>query len=264
MTTHTALITGAASGIGRATALAFASRGYTVFAIDQDPDGLNDVVAAATALGLPASGAVADVRDADAMDQAVADALTQFGRIDLAVSAAGVAVLGRVTDLQIDEWKRSIDINLTGTFLTARSVLPALVKTRGAFVAISSDAGVRGAQGYAAYAAAKHGVVGLIRTLALDHGPDGVRSNVVCPGFVDTPMSRRIFENAAPGADDAYRRTIPLGRFAAADDVASVVVHLAESVHTNGMVYSIDGGTTAGPFSPVTTHAPTIEKETAQ
>jgi NAD(P)-dependent dehydrogenase (short-subunit alcohol dehydrogenase family) len=113
---------------------------------------------------------------------------------------------------------QTIAVNLTGTFLLARHTIPQLIKRGGgSFVAISSDAGVQGASGYAAYCASKHGVNGLIRCLALDHGRAGVRSNAVCPGFVDTPMATREFATAPSGTKEFYQHTVPLGRFARPD-----------------------------------------------
>jgi meso-butanediol dehydrogenase/(S,S)-butanediol dehydrogenase/diacetyl reductase len=143
-----------------------------------------------------------------------------------------------------------IATNLTGTFLTARFALPHLLSGGGAFVAVSSDAGLQGAPAYAAYCASKHGVAGLVRAMALDHGPQGVRCNAVCPGFTWTPMAERLL------GDDARERSfwegaVPLGRFGRPEEIADVIAHLSspEAAYTNGLLYAADGGGTAGFFA---------------
>lgn len=244
--TQVAFVAGAASGIGRQVAIRAGRDGYCVLGVDRDSAGLEATLREVENEGVTAIGAVADVTDPDALEVAARRARDSFGRIDLVVAAAGVEVLGNIAELDTADWRRSLDVTLTGTFLTARATIASLVQSQGAFVAISSDAGTTGAQGYAAYCAAKHGVVGLVRCMALDHGPAGVRSNVVCPGFVDTPMARRLFDASPAGTEEFYRSTIPLGWFATPDDVADTVLHLAASRYANGLVYSLDGGSTAG------------------
>lgn len=153
--------------------------------------------------------------------------------------------------MELEAWDRVIGVNLTGTFLTARHTIPAIESSGGgSFVAISSDAGLQGASGFGAYCASKHGVVGLVRSLALDHGPAGVRCNAVCPGFVETPMADRIFAGTEPDERHRWEETVPLGRFARPEEVAEVVAHLTsdQARYTNGITYSIDGGSTAGYF----------------
>ncbi|RQP12570.1 MAG: SDR family oxidoreductase [Microbacteriaceae bacterium] len=248
VTDQVAFVTGAASGIGRQVALRAGLEGYRLVAVDRDADGLAEAVRGFEARGVTALAVVADVSEPDALEAAAQQARAVHGRIDLVVAAAGIEVLGTVADLDAAAWRRSLDVTLSGTFFTARATIASLIETRGSFVAISSDAGTTGAQGYAAYAAAKHGVVGLVRCMALDHGPAGVRSNVICPGFVDTPMARRLFDSSPEGTEEFYRDAIPLGRFATPDDVADVVLHLASSRYANGVVYALDGGSTAGYF----------------
>jgi NAD(P)-dependent dehydrogenase (short-subunit alcohol dehydrogenase family) len=150
------------------------------------------------------------------------------------------------------EWHRIIAVNLTGTYLLARHTIPhLLVRGGGNFVAISSDAGLRGSVGFAAYCASKHAVVGLVRCMALDYGRQGVRSNAVCPSFVDTPMADGLLANPNLPDRRAFERRAPLGRFARPEEVAEAIAHLAspEASYTNGMLYVIDGGTTAGTFT---------------
>jgi meso-butanediol dehydrogenase / (S,S)-butanediol dehydrogenase / diacetyl reductase len=161
--------------------------------------------------------------------------------------------MGTVPETPPAEWQRALDVNLTGVFNVAHHAIPRLVdRGGGAFTMVSSDAGVQGASGYAAYCASKHGLIGLMRCLALDHGPQGVRTNAVCPGFVETPMADRIFDGTSEDERDFFRRTVPLGRFARADEVAEAIAHLTseQASYTNGLMYVIDGGATAGYFLP--------------
>lgn len=248
-TPKNAFITGAGSGIGRAVASLLAERGTRVALFDRSADGLAETASAiATDSPVVIEGDVTREEDVVA---AVQEATTRFGQLDAAVSCAGIEVTGLVPEMDIDDWHRVIAVNLTGTFLTARHTIPALESAGGgSFVAISSDAGVQGASGFGAYCASKHGVIGLVRSLALDHGPAGVRSNAVCPGFVETPMADRIFADTDPDERRRWEQTVPLGRFARPEEVAAVVAHLTsdEGRYTNGLVYSIDGGSTAGYF----------------
>ncbi|WP_369131809.1 SDR family NAD(P)-dependent oxidoreductase [Modestobacter sp. I12A-02662] len=243
-----AVVTGAASGIGRATATALAVRGHRVALLDRDGPGASALARALTDQGTDARAYVCDVTDTADVEAAVSDVGRRWGRIDAVAACAGIEVLGDVASLSDQAWNRALDVNAGGVLRLARATVPFLVETRGAFVAVASDAGVTGAQGYAAYAASKHAVVGLVRCMALDHGPAGVRSNVVCPAFVETPMAERIFADSDPGERDFYRRAVPLGRFARPEEVASAIVHLlsAEASYSNGMVYRVDGGSTAG------------------
>lgn len=159
--------------------------------------------------------------------------------------------MGTAPDLSLLEWSRAIEVNLTGVFLTAKYVVPQLEASGGgAFVALSSDAGIQGAAGFAAYCASKHGVIGLVKSLALDHGPHGVRCNAVCPGFVETPMAERIFADLPEAERERWRGTVPLGRFGRPEEVADAIAHLSspQASYVNGHTYVIDGGGTAGYF----------------
>jgi len=163
-------------------------------------------------------------------------------------------MLGPVTRLRLEDWHRTVAVNLTGVYLTARHTIPELLEAGGgAFTAVASDAGVTGAQGMGAYCASKHGVVGLVRCLALDHGPEGVRVNAVCPGMVQTPMVERFFVENQSEHPETWERTVPLGRFGRADEIAAVIAHLTsdEASYTNGLMYVVDGGATSGYFEPV-------------
>ncbi|WJF89629.1 SDR family NAD(P)-dependent oxidoreductase [Paraburkholderia bonniea] len=248
---ESALITGAASGIGRATALVLARRGADVALVDLDPARLQAVADEAAAFGGKVLALRASVAHSADLQAAVQRAAQAFGGLHTVVAAAGIARKGRVTEISEDEWDQVIEVNLRGVFLLARHALPHMIASGGgSFVAVSSDAGLRGSIGYAAYSASKHAVIGLVRCLALDHAREGIRSNAVCPGFVETPMADELFaEN--PRYDRAfYENRMPLGRLARADEVANVIAHLSspEASYTNGMFYTVDGGTTAGTF----------------
>jgi NAD(P)-dependent dehydrogenase (short-subunit alcohol dehydrogenase family) len=250
-------VTGAGSGIGRATAIELAARGYTVGLLDQSMAGIADTAQTITAAGGTSQQLPANVTDADQVAAAVAELAKRHGHLDAVAACAGIEVLGDVVTVEESEWRRALDVNVTGVFLIAKHTMPLLLGAQGAFVAVASDAGVTGAQGYSPYAASKHAVVGLSRCMALDFGARGVRSNVVCPAFVETPMADRIFANSPAEDYDFYRAAVPLGRFAQAQEVARVIAHLlsAEASYTNGMVYNVDGGSTAGYYRPETPSA---------
>lgn len=242
------LVTGAASGIGQAVARAALEAGYDVLLVDRSAGALESTRSELSKLG-NVLACPADVTDDEALIRAVVDTRPDRRPLKAVVASAGVEVLGDVLSLESAGWARSLAVNLTGVFNTARAGLPELLVTRGSFVAVASDAGVTGAQGYSAYCAAKHGVVGLVKAMALDYGPRGVRVNAVAPAFVETPMADRIFAN--DGAErDYYRGTVPLGRFARPGEIAQAVLHLIgpDASYTNGLIYRIDGGATAGYF----------------
>lgn len=245
------LVTGAASGIGRAIADAALGAGCHVLLIDRDADSLAKVRNELAAYGVVHTIA-ADVTDPDALLEAVSSTRSSRAPLTAVAASAGIEVLGTVDELSPEDWTRSLAVNLTGVFNTVRACLPELTETRGAFVAVASDAGVTGAQRYAAYCAAKHGVVGLVKAMALDYGPRGVRVNAVAPAFVQTPMADRIFEGS-DAERDYYQRIVPLGRFARPEEIARAVLHLLgpDSTYTNGLIYRIDGGATAGYFQAV-------------
>jgi meso-butanediol dehydrogenase / (S,S)-butanediol dehydrogenase / diacetyl reductase len=245
-------ITGAGSGIGRATALRHAARGDAVGIFDLSREGAAETAALIGEAGGDASFAVGDVASAEDLARAVAELTEQHGPLTAAVANAGIEMIGTVLETSEERWQRAISLMLTGTFLTARATLPGLIEQRGCFVAVASDAGVTGFQNWAPYVAAKHGIVGLVRAMALDHGPQGVRVNVVCPGPSLTPMNERVLEGVAPERAAELAAEVPLGRHAEPAAVADVIAHLtsAEARHTNGLVYMVDVGAGAGHFDP--------------
>jgi NAD(P)-dependent dehydrogenase (short-subunit alcohol dehydrogenase family) len=193
------MVTGGARGQGREIALRLARDGMDVVLIDRaadlpaigyplaTADDLARTAAAIRALGRTCLAITADVRDAAAVGDAVAQGIETMGGIDVAISAAGVISYGSIWDLTELEWSTVLGVNLTGPWLVARAIAPHWIEREaGAFVAIASVAGVEGGSGYAHYAASKHGLIGLVRAIALELGPYGVRANAVLPGPVDT------------------------------------------------------------------------------
>lgn len=248
------IVTGAASGIGRGVAKTLAVSGVKLGLIDINAAALSSLVSECNELGADAYACAADVADALAVAEAVESFVERAGYLTCVVCCAGIALTGDVLSLSMDTWQRTLDINLTGVFMTAKYTVGHLIKyPDSAFVAISSDSGIKGSQGYSAYCASKHGVIGLVRCMALDYGKHGLRSNVVCPGFVDTPMAARLF-NGDDTVKKSYEDRIPLRRFAQVDDVANAVCHLLspQASYANGMVYVLDGGTSVGTYGVLT------------
>ncbi|HEY3979086.1 MAG TPA: SDR family NAD(P)-dependent oxidoreductase [Streptosporangiaceae bacterium] len=237
-----AVVTGAAGGIGSAVSAALAAAGFAVACLDARAAGARDVAAA-----LPgARGYGADVSDASSVRAAAEAIRSDLGDPWLLVNAAGVFSIQRLPDLAEAEWDKIIDTNLKGPFLTCREFLPAMIAARdGCIVNIASTAGVRGGRERAAYCASKGGLVQLTRSLAIDHGRDGVRVNCVCPGLIDTEMADWI--RADPQALDRWAATVPAGRMGTAGEIADTVAYLASDAasYLHGSVLMADGGVTA-------------------
>jgi meso-butanediol dehydrogenase / (S,S)-butanediol dehydrogenase / diacetyl reductase len=243
-----AFITGAGSGIGFASALRVAREGASVIGLDLAPcpdwKQVSDVAPAARFH-------VADVRDAAAQNAAVAATLKEFGRIDVLVTAAGIAGGGPVHLVSAEDWQRVQDVNLTGTFLSAKAVLPSMIAQRGgSIVTIASVEGIEGAEGGSTYNASKGGVILLTKNMAMDYGRIGIRVNCICPGFIDTPLFRQVVGGDSFPAEfrDRIREQHKLGRFGRAEEVAAAVLFLAsdDASFVTGVALPVDGGFTAG------------------
>jgi NAD(P)-dependent dehydrogenase (short-subunit alcohol dehydrogenase family) len=240
-----ALVTGAGSGIGQATALRLAGEGARVACADVAGDRAEATAKVVGERGGEAIAFAVDVRDSPACERMVAAALARFGRLTTLVNAAGVRQRGADRMSPPDEWQRVLDVNLGGTYFASYAALPALSEAGGgAIVNIASIYGLVGGSLSPAYAASKGGVANLTRQLALQCAP-AVRVNCVCPGVIETPMTADIL------ADPTWRETAlrkhPLGRFGRPEDVAAAIVWLAsdEAAFVTGVALPVDGGYTA-------------------
>ena len=235
-----ALVTGAGGAIGGAIARRLDADGFSVACVD-----VKGEQEAASAF----DGAESFRCDVTNEQQVVAlrDAVeSRLGPPWLVVNVAGVFFEHRITELSEEDWDLTIDVNLKSTFLTCKHFLPAMIEGgSGCVVNIASTAGIRGGQTRAAYCAAKGGVVLLTRSLALDHGPEGVRINCVCPGLIDTPMADWIRLDREALA--AWERTVPARRIGRVDDVAAAVSFLAspDAAYMHGALLVVDGGVSA-------------------
>lgn len=238
-----ALVTGASSGIGAATARALAAAGARVALLARRRDPL-EALAAELGEGV-ALPLVADVRDPAQVGDAVAATLERFGRLDAVVNSAGVSIPASLADTDDEIWSAQIEANLSGSFFVARATAPHLGEG-GSIVNVGSELSQIGMAMFVAYCASKAGVIGLTRALAAELAPQ-VRVNAVCPGPVDTPMLAAEFE--LHGAEAALAETlerVPMRRLAAADEVAAAILYLtADAPYATGTVLALDGGVTA-------------------
>jgi len=248
-----ALITGGTSGIGLATASLFAREGATVAMTGRDAARGQ---AAEAALGADGGAwfVACDVRDPASCEAAVTTVLDRFGRIDVLFNNAGVVPFGTILETSLDTWRETWETNVSGAYMMCRLALTGMI-ARGAGVIVNnaSDWGISGGQGAAAYATTKGAVVQLTRSLALDHGRQGVRVNAVCPGdtLVDRWRARAGSEAAFAAYLDELGAAFPLGRVGQPDEIARAVLFLAcdDSSYMTGQMLVVDGGNTAGAAS---------------
>jgi len=242
------LVTGAGSGIGAATAKRFAAEGARVVLAGRTQDKLDRVAAS-----LPAGKSmarVADVSRQSDVEALVTDTVRQFGRLDVLVNNAGVAVEGRITESSADDWKKVMSTDLDGVFYCCRAAIPELIKTGGSIINVSSVSGLGGDWALSIYNAAKGAVTNFTRALAMDHGRDGIRINAVCPSLTRTDMTEDMYQKPELMAKFAER--IPLGRGAEPEEVADVIAFLAshDARFVNGVNLPVDGGLSASNGQP--------------
>jgi meso-butanediol dehydrogenase/(S,S)-butanediol dehydrogenase/diacetyl reductase len=236
-----AVITGAASGIGAATARRFADEGARLVLSDLNEDG-----GASLARQLDAAFVPADVADPAQVEALMQAAFDRCGALHVVYNNAGIGAFGKTPDLDVEVWKRVIEIDLHSVFYGCKSAIPYLRRSGGgAIVNTASISGLFGDYGLVAYNAAKAGVVNLTRTVAIDHAREGIRVNCVCPGPIETPLIAPLL--AVPVAVTAYQDCIPMGRVGKAEEVAAAVAFLAsdDAAYITGTALVVDGGLTA-------------------
>ncbi len=249
---HVAVITGAASGIGRACALRFAQEGANVACLDYDAGRNEEAAAELRGLGVDALAFQGDVSKAEDIQRAVTAILTAWGRVDVLVAAAGVYSGAPLTEVSLRQWQRLIDINLTGVFLSNQAVAPILMQQRaGSIINIASMAGKTSWPASAEYSASKSGVIGLTRSVAMELAPFGATCNAVCPGNTMTDMVRNV-AGIIGGRDGVETeewlrqrmQDCPMKRFAEPWEIAGVVAFLAspDSRYLTGQAIEVDGG----------------------
>ena len=241
-----AFVTGAAGGIGRATALRLAAEGASLYLVDLAPEALEETVGLAEKEGAQVVGARCDVSDEADVKQNVAACVERFGRLDALCNVAGILLLDHFPDIAADQFRRVLEVNLVGPFMLAQAALPHLLETKGSIVNVSSTSALAGMPYGAAYGTSKGGVSALTRTLAVEFGKRGLRCNAVNPGSILTAM-------AGPGVvpDDADMKLImraqPLDEPRPPEVVAAVIAMLVseDGAHINGEEIRVDGGTLA-------------------
>jgi len=244
-----ALITGAASGQGRAASVRFAEHGAQIAVADMNDDGAAETVALVEQAGSKAVAVHTDVSERADVDAMVAAAVEAFGRLDVLYNNAAIQMSGRLVDTTEEQWDITIATNLSAIFWACRAGLPHLAEDGGgSIINTASVLGLIGSEGYAAYGAAKAGLVALTRQIATEHGP-AVRANVIAPGSIDTPRFRKVVAEMPDGDDflDGLLGNIPLHRLGTAEDVSGIALFLASdlSAYTSGAVIPADGGLAA-------------------
>lgn len=241
-----ALITGAASGIGRATAERLAREGASLFLCDIQEEALQATVKQCQELGAEAEGRSCDVGQATDIADTVDACIRRFGGIDVLINVAGILALERTETTTLETWERILRINLTGSFLMCQAALPTLLERGGNIVNLSSTSALAGLAYGAAYGASKGGVLAFTRTLAVEYGKKGLRANAICPGSIKTPMTGR---SGLPDDPDfsLLQRAMALDEPRGPETVAGVIAMVAsdDGAHINGESIRVDGGTLA-------------------
>jgi len=244
---RTAIVTGAGSGIGRASAALFAKEGAFVALVDRDRAGLQETLTAIESANGKISLHVGDVGEADFAKATVADVMARRGRLDVLMAAAGFSCGGTVLTTDPADWDAVFRTNVGGTWLWSRAAVPEMQRQgSGSIITLASQLAVAGGKGNTAYIAAKGAIISLTRTMALDFATDGIRVNAIAPGAIDTPMLRRSFARHADPEPvrEASRNRHAMKRFGRAEELAETALHLASdaSSFTTGAVMVVDGG----------------------
>lgn len=242
-----AIVTGAGSGIGRASARLFAQEHAAVAIVDRDQAGAQASMAAIDAAGGRSSVHIGDVADGDFAIATIAAMMARYGRVDVLMTAAGFSCGGTVVNTDPADWDAVFRTNVGGTWLWARAAVPVMQRQRqGSIVTLASQLAVAGGRGNSAYIAAKGAIISLTRTMAVDFATDGIRVNAIAPGAIDTPMLQRSFARHADPeqVSDVSRQRHAMKRFGRAEEVALAALYLAgdESSFTTGTVLPVDGG----------------------
>ena len=241
-TSKVAFVTGAASGIGRATAIAFAQEGARLAILDRTEDALRETTEAIRTIGGDVLTIACDVAQPDQVEAAVRQVVEAFGRLDIAFNNAGVEnKAAPVAEIELSEWDRILDINLRGTFVCMKHELTQMVRQGGGVIVnTSSGAGIRGVAGGASYAASKHAVIGLTKSAALDYAKQNIRVNAILPGNIETPMMDRFTGGDIQKAIDLE----PVGRLGKPEEIADAVLWMSADLgaFVTGAAISVDGG----------------------
>lgn len=244
-----AIVTGAGSGIGRASAMIMAREGAEIAVFDRNLEGAEETVALIAARGGKASAVGIDVTDDGALKDAISDVHAQRGRIDILHNHAGAQVEGTLEDVSLEGFDRSWDLNVRSHFIAARAVVPHMrAAGRGVILNTASSSGVLYDREMVAYTTTKHAVIAMTRQIAGDYGRYGIRVNALCPGWVDTPFNEPFIRQLGGRAaiEDYIRRRVPLGRWADVDEIAEPILFLVSerSSYVTGQILVCDGGET--------------------
>jgi meso-butanediol dehydrogenase / (S,S)-butanediol dehydrogenase / diacetyl reductase len=249
LTGQVALVTGAGHGIGRASALALAEAGAHVVAADINADGAAETARMIGEAAGQGSAATVDVTDWSALQRTVAEVVDAHGRLDFLHANAGVLIAGTALTQTIDEWDKTYAVNVRGTFLTVRAVLPQMIEQHsGAIVITASVSGMIGEPDLVAYNSSKGALINLTRQLAIEYAPSGVRVNCVCPGWIETGFNDPVLGHLSDtDLGQLVKTQVPLGRQGTAEDIAPAVVFLASdwARYITGQALPVDGGLTS-------------------